>query len=150
MEQSKVASKFVAFLPAIVLVGGLVAYRAGAFQPRSSVEPQPVQVVMPPPPDPQAGNDSQQPQFMYGSKSAMPVPPSQLGSPGGAQQPGPNPTITQVNPAFMGGSKSIIILEPSKGMPQPAPPVYMGGSKFKAVLSPDELKPPPMPEPRKP
>jgi hypothetical protein len=138
MEPKKAVSKVLAFVPAILLVGGLVAYRAGTFQPRSSVEPQPAPVVLTPPPDSQpAGDDPKNPAIMYGSKWAPPIHPGEHGLTFSKGEPvtppttpAPNPPITQVNPAFLGGSKSIIILEPSKGMPQPVPP--------------------PMPEPRKP
>jgi hypothetical protein len=133
--QWKLIPKVAAIMPAILLVGALVAYRAGAFSPTPPAppppepEPQPVAAA---PSEPQVMQlDEKTMHFMLGSKSAMPVQPSQLGN-------------TQLTPA------------PNSPTPQPKPnPVFLGGSKFRPVIGPDEVsKPatpvPPMPVPPKP
>src|SRR5215468_5047524 len=73
MERRRKYLKLLAFVPAIVLVGGFIGYRAGAFELFSKPEPQPeVQpesnATSQPAPSPAAEASAT---FMPGSKSAL-------------------------------------------------------------------------------
>lgn len=109
MEPRKKYLKLVVFVPAIVLVGGFVGYRAGAFQTFSKPEPQPEPqpaAVTEQPPAPQPAPESG-PAYMGGSKTLILAPyvpgTSSPGEPGAATPPQPTADIP---PAILYGSKS--------------------------------------------
>src|SRR5215208_332909 len=104
MQGWKKYRKFAAFIPAVILVGGFVGYRAGAFERFTKTEPQP---------DPGANTQPQpasegDPAFMAGSKSFRPViaiPPASE-SPAAPPSPAPNSATPGKPPTIMYGSKS--------------------------------------------
>jgi hypothetical protein len=130
MTNRKRYLKLVAFVPAIVLVGGFVGYRAGAFELFSKPEPQPEPqpVAEQPPPAPEG-----KPTYLSGSKFMhIDLQPPNGTTPTNPPTPGaapPNSPLAKP-PTFMLGSKSAPISgvvegltpgEPSKAKPS-APP----------------------------
>jgi hypothetical protein len=123
MGRRKRYLKMLAFVPAIVLVGGFVGCHAGAFSRFSKPEPKPE--PFPPPPEPTPPNPPPQgkPTYMPGAKSMM------IGSPRPGLTPADDPPATappQPNseskpPIIMGGPKSAPVFTPSPPN-QPTPP----------------------------
>jgi hypothetical protein len=125
MDGRKKYLKALAFVPAIVLAGGFVGYRAGAFptdffRPSAKPEPQPAPQADPTPAgSPELAPPSVQPvdpTFMAGSKSIILVPAPQQP---GATPPTPSPVT---NPAIIYGSKSAPIFPAQPTAPAPNAP----------------------------
>jgi hypothetical protein len=126
--------KGLALVPAIVLAGGFVGYRAGAFpadffrlsakpEPAPAPQPEPVAAQSPPAAPPLASIETGRtvdPTFMAGSKSMILVPTPQAVPPA----PTAGSTLTPppaANPAIIYGSKSAPIF-PAQSPPTPAQP----------------------------
>jgi hypothetical protein len=143
MTNRKRHLKLVAFVPAIVLGGGFIGFRAGAVQfvetpppqPEPAAEQQPV-VVQRVPAEQLAelpATPEHDPTYMAGSKSFRPV----VWAPSSSDAP-----------VFLGGSKTILIFSgDTQGLtpaPDEKPPVFLGGSKRGDIFSAtDRLAPPP-------
>lgn len=116
MQGWKKYRKFAAFVPAIVLVGGLVGYRAGAFERFTKTEPQPApQPAAAPQPAPEDDKT-----FMSGSKFAR----IDLSPPAGT-------TSTETPPGAAPQS-----IAPGK------PPTFIYGSKSGPIELPVPMVPP--------
>jgi len=128
MDGRKRYLKFLVFVPAVVLVGGFIAIRAGAFelpwvskpapQPEPQPEVQPTAPVQPPTPPTAPPNPSPEaPTFMGGSKSLI------LAEPGSLSDPPNSPNPPGTPPAIIYGSKSGPIILP---WPPPNPGPQQG------------------------
>lgn len=157
MNGRKKYLKALAFVPALVLAGGFVGYRAGAFpadffRPSGLAEPQPAPDAPPSESQPAAGSD---PTFMPGSKYIVVTPP-----PAGSTAPQAAPPASAGSPTFMAGSKSMILVpapqaaQPTPGAapaatppaPTPPNPAIFYGSKS-APIFPAQPTPPAPPQP---
>lgn len=108
MDRAKPYLQVAAAVSAVLLVGLFVAYRAGAFDRPTA-----------PPVEPQAGETPNSPEgqppasYLSGSKSTFVFPAGQVAPP-------PEPVLTQIppgsKPTFMGGSKSITVLDTKTGV----------------------------------
>jgi hypothetical protein len=119
--------KFAAFVPAIVLVGGFIGYRAGAFELPWASKPAPQPEAQPAtaseqPPTPQLTPPSATPEgnptFMAGSKSFILTPHVPL-----ITTPANTPPTSEQPPAILYSSKSapIFIPPPNPGAQQGVP-----------------------------
>jgi hypothetical protein len=148
MTNRKRYLKLVAFVPAIILAGGLIGYRAGAFHLFDAPQPPPEPAAVVPPAAPLFFplDDNA---YMAGSKSskpAIPLPPGAdvsgiLSTSGSGAQPAPPPVspaapaappaaAPEKPPVFIGGSKSAPIFPlPTPNQPgqTPNPPAPKGG-----------------------
>ena len=129
VSRSKAILKVGAVGFSVLLAGGLISYRAGAFDWLNRPEPSPVEPESEQAGDPILFHSSKSgaaippstsepaktsPLFLSGSKSAMPVVPIQ------SAQVGPATTPPPANPPIMGGSKSIAPLIPPSPPPSQA------------------------------
>jgi hypothetical protein len=133
MQGRKKYLKFVAFVPAIVLVGGLVGYRAGAFERFTRSEPQPeAQPAANPRPAPEDDKT-----FMSGSKFAR----IDLSPPGGATSTETPPGAASPNPATPGKPPTFIYGSKSGPIELPIPMVPPGGDGKPAPNAPTPPQP---------
>lgn len=134
MDGRKKYLKALALVPALVLAGGFIGYRAGAFpadffrlspKPEPQPAPQPAAAQSPPAAPPVASLETGRPvdpTFMPGSKSLIFVPAPQSAQPAPAVVPSIPPPSTPPRaapPAIIFGSKSAPIFTPP---PADAPP----------------------------
>jgi hypothetical protein len=136
MDRRKKYLKLLAFVPAIVLVGGFIGCRAGVFDAFSKPEPKPdphPTGVQPQPLVPQLPEEKST--FMPGSKSINLTGPTIGLVPAGTNAPDldvpirqqpwqpagqpPNPPPGNKPPVVIGGSKSAPIFNPGSNAPQP-------------------------------
>ena len=122
--------KLVAFVPAIVLVGGFIGYRAGAFElpwaskPAPQPEAQPVTASeQPPTPEtiPLAATPEGTPTFMSGSKSLVLTPNLPWTTTPANTPPGTTPPTSEQPPAILYSSKWAPIFTPTT--PNPGTPI---------------------------
>jgi hypothetical protein len=142
MDRRKKYLRFLAFVPAIVLVGGFIGHRAGAFelfpkpepQPESQPDPQPT--TSPHPPATQLAPESD-PTYMPGSKFIrIDIPPPSWATPTGSPPPGAKPPSPppEKPPTFMLGSKSAPISGVVEGLTPPVDPPKPNPNGLPGVL----------------
>jgi hypothetical protein len=120
MQGQKKYLKLAAFVPAIVLVGGLVGYRAGAFERFTKSDPQPAAAPQPAP----EGKRT----YMPGSKFMhIEIPPLGGTSPTDATPPDAAPPSPAPNSATPGKPPTFIYSSKSGPIELPLPMLPPGG-----------------------
>ncbi len=120
MKQPGVLLKVAAVVSSLLLLGGFVCYRAGAFTWLGGLGGRPQPTSSPGLEEKEEPTPVAQPELFYGSKSGR-IFPHDAG-----KSLKPQPSAAQPTPTLMGGSKTIILAKPSLPTTPTAPPAAPG------------------------